>query len=79
MALQHSVFRFVTIPQTGIHLCHAGLKAARRQKASLPKKLVAKNQKRKNKAAVAEHMDDAAEAVLQGQQQVLGDLSQARY
>ena len=60
-------------------MCHAGLIAARRQKASLPKKLVAKKQKRKSKAAVAEPMDDAAEAVMQGQQQVLGDLSQARY
>lgn len=55
----------------------AGMKTARRLKAGQPKKLVAKKPKRKGKAAAADHMDDAAEAVLQGQEQVLGDLSQA--
>lgn len=56
-------------------LCPAGLKATSSHQASRTKKAVARKQKRKSKAA--DPMDDAAEAVLQGQQQVLGDLSQA--
>lgn len=54
--------------------CRAGLKAGNKQKTRLHKKHVVKKHKKKVKADL---IDDAADAVLQGQQQVLGDLSQA--
>ena len=57
--------------------CCTGLKAGSRQKAGLRKKPVGKRQKKKGKAATADLVDDVADAVLQNQQQVLGDLSQA--
>ena len=57
--------------------CGAGLKAGSRQKASLRKKPVVKRQKKNGKTATADLMGDAADTVLQGQQQVMGDLSQA--
>lgn len=57
--------------------CCAGLKAGSRQKASLRKKPVVKKYKKKGEAATADLVDNAADAVLLGQQQVMGDLSQA--
>lgn len=61
--------------------CHAGLRADRKQKARTAKKHVVKKQKKKRKDASADMADDniADDAVLQGQQQVLGDLYQATF
>lgn len=62
--------------------CRAGLKADSKQKARGPKEHVVKKQKKKGKAASADTtIDDiiADDAVLQGQQQVLGDLYQATF
>ena len=59
--------------------CHAGLKANRKQKTRAGKKHVVKKQKKKGKDDSADMADDniADDVVLQGQQQVLGDLYQA--
>ena len=47
-----------------------------RKKDSKPKGRAVRKQKKKGKPGSIASMDDTAEEVLQGQQQVLGDLSQ---
>lgn len=61
--------------------CHAGLQANRKQKTRAAKKHVVKKQKKKGKDVSADMADDniADDTVLQGQQQVLGDLYQATF
>ena len=63
------------MPST-MRYCYAGATASIKQKGSKPKRRVVRKQKKRGKAVPAASLDDAADEVLQGQQQVLGDLSQ---